>query len=920
MKNKINKKVMIAIFFSLIMFAGAFAVMSGNSGTALPVINNVPATSTSNNSGNISYIPCGFNNSYIDKVNFTNCIDDKAVYRGYISFDRYVTNGSVSISIYFSNFTFAYTNGTLVNLHTYSNINSTIKLENYLETALFVTIGNNSNMTSDPENYTLPLSDYDISTSNSLVSKLYHEEFNRFFIDDGKIAFVMSNTISVKNLYSFHEVYSDEEIIHKHLDGAVGTAYNPYYNNIYSFSAGQFEITILNGTTYTYVENFSSSAMAFSGTYDPYNHNEYIYSVNDVTPADDPVCLVHGTNYTKLSSTSEGLVASAYDPVNHDVYAISSNMLGLYSPLNGIYVMNGTSIIDHIDYSSGANDFSVIYDKYNGMIYAPDDISSTSYGIAEIDPVNNTYVGLISTPEPVNLMAINPVNHEIYASTYMKSTGAPIYVYNASTMSYIGTMGVLSSMMGIKVVDGYLYVEGNDSTLDVFSPDNSLAYSYVDVNTKASLMGLAYDNDTNKVIVDSMGYVTPPNQGVLPTLMAAFTPGVPVGNLSLQFEEYDNGTQLMTVKLYNNAYSFAESGDGNVIFSELQSGIYNYIATSDSQSENGTVNLTHSETISLKALGEEYGVIIDETGLPSGTTWTFTFNGISKTIPNTSYTFHEINGTYSLSVNSISGYTVNYDNSVEVNGANVSDHVVFTPIQQYTVTISETGLPSNTSWSYTFNSVQYTLTNTSYTFHEINGTYLLHANPANYDYPIYNPLISVSGANITETIQYSLYDYHIFNHTPVIGYWLNNTVSNGIFSYHDYNFTEKVLNQTSIFIETNSIHAPNVTLSFKVSNGVYDVLMTNANNTTSVINQTSPVNGYINVTYNPSKMPLDPTFSVSEVNCVVAPAPPPLPPGGPVQVISHPFKYFDYSIWTILMWIGIAAGIAAVAYVLLRRL
>ena len=95
--------------------------------------------------------------------------------------------------------------------------------------------------------------------------------------------------------------------------------------------------------------------------------------------------------------------------------------------------------------------------------------------------------------------------------------------------------------------------------------------------------------------------------------------------------------------------------------------------------------------------------------------------------------------------------------------------------------------------------------------------------------------------------------------------------------------------------------------------------MTNATNTTSIINQTSPVNGYINVTYNPAKMPLDPTFSVSPVTCVVAPAPPPLPPGGPVQVISHPFKYFDYSIWTILMWAAIVAAVVAALYIIFRR-
>ena len=831
MKNNMNKKVMIAIFFSLIMFAGAFAVMQGNSNTEMPVINNVPATASGNTTGNntISHIACGFNNSDIVKVNFANNIAPNN-YSGYISFNRYVNNGNISISIYFSNFTFENISGDIVNLHTYSDINSTLVLDATGTTMLLH--ANSANMTSNPENYTVS------------VLSVFKRNFNSFYIENKSIYFTLVSSMNIdSSLTSFHNLYSDEKIIKKNIDGAVGDAYNPYYNDIYSLSGITNCIQVLNGTSYNLVKNIyvNYDGMPDSGTYDPYNHNEYIYDVESPDSSNDAVYLFNGTNFTVLPNTAEGLVAAAYDPINHDLYAVSSNMLGEPSPMNGIYVMNGTSIIDHIDYFSGINDFSVIYDKYNGMIYAPDDISSSSHGIAEINPVNNSYVGFIPTPEAVGFMAINPVNHEIYASTYISNTSAPIYIYNASTMSYIGVIHALPYMMGIDVIDGYLYAEGNDSTLDVFSPNNSLAYSYIDVNTEAHLMGLAYDNSTNKVIVDSMGYIKPNIGYATSTFMTSFTPGVPIGNLSLKFEEYDNDTAPLTVKLYNNAYSFSTSGNGNVMFSSLQSGTYNYIATYNFQSENGTIILTHSETINL-ASTRKYSVTISESGLSSGTTWTFTFNGHTET-----------------------------------------------------------------------------LTNTSYTFKEMNNTYLLHANPANYSFPVYNPLVSVEGKNITETIQYSLYDFHIFNHTAVIGYWLNNTESRGYFSYAGYNYSETIFNQTSIFISASSVLAKNVTLSFKVSTGVYDVLMTNATNTTSIINQTSPVNGYINVTYNPAKMPLDPTFSVSPVTCVVAPAPPPLPPGGPVQVISHPFKYFDYSIWTILMWAAIVAAVVAALYIIFRR-
>ena len=75
-----------------------------------------------------------------------------------------------------------------------------------------------------------------------------------------------------------------------------------------------------------------------------------------------------------------------------------------------------------------------------------------------------------------------------------------------------------------------------------------------------------------------------------------------------------------------------------------------------------------------------YNITIKENGLPINTTWQFTFNGISKTLTNTSYTFSEKNGTYALSVTSISGYNLNYPSTVTVNGNNQTVNVNFSSL------------------------------------------------------------------------------------------------------------------------------------------------------------------------------------------------------------------------------------------------
>jgi hypothetical protein len=74
----------------------------------------------------------------------------------------------------------------------------------------------------------------------------------------------------------------------------------------------------------------------------------------------------------------------------------------------------------------------------------------------------------------------------------------------------------------------------------------------------------------------------------------------------------------------------------------------------------------------------KYNVTILESGLPANTSWSFTFNGNAETLTNTSYKFSVTNGSYAMSVNSVSGYTVSYNNPVTVNGTNVTENIIFT--------------------------------------------------------------------------------------------------------------------------------------------------------------------------------------------------------------------------------------------------
>ena len=121
-----------------------------------------------------------------------------------------------------------------------------------------------------------------------------------------------------------------------------------------------------------------------------------------------------------------------------------------------------------------------------------------------------------------------------------------------------------------------------------------------------------------------------------------------------------------------------------------------------------------------------YTVTFTESGLPSGTSWSVTLNGAPESSTTSTISFTEPNGTYSYTVGSVSGYTASPSSgSVTVSGASVSKAVTFTaiPPTTYTVTFTESGLPSGTSWSVTLNGVAHSSSTASITFTEVNGTY-----------------------------------------------------------------------------------------------------------------------------------------------------------------------------------------------------
>jgi len=123
-------------------------------------------------------------------------------------------------------------------------------------------------------------------------------------------------------------------------------------------------------------------------------------------------------------------------------------------------------------------------------------------------------------------------------------------------------------------------------------------------------------------------------------------------------------------------------------------------------------------------------VTFTESGLPTGTSWSVTLNGTTKTSTNQSLVFNEPAGTYSYTVIPPTGYLASPSKgSVTVSTSNVTVAIAFSQ-KTYSVTFTESGLPAGTSWSVTFNGSTKSSTANSITFTGVPaGNYTWNAAP-----------------------------------------------------------------------------------------------------------------------------------------------------------------------------------------------
>lgn len=227
----------------------------------------------------------------------------------------------------------------------------------------------------------------------------------------------------------------------------------------------------------------------------------------------------------------------------------------------------------------------------------------------------------------------------------------------------------------------------------------------------------------------------------------------------------------------------ANGGTDTLTFAAEPNGSYGYSIASNPGYHENTIPYSGSETVIGTALTVSvsygpvlYAVSFAESGLPSGLTWKVTFNSVAMSLTTDgktdTLTFSAVpNGTYAYSIAGNAGYhesALSYNGSLAVSGLALVETLKYVPVT-YSVTFSESGLPSGLTWKVTFNGVAESLTTNgktdTLTFPAVpNGTYsyTIAPNAGYHETTIpYSGTETVRGAPLAVSVTYSSVTYSL---------------------------------------------------------------------------------------------------------------------------------------------------------------
>jgi hypothetical protein len=238
------------------------------------------------------------------------------------------------------------------------------------------------------------------------------------------------------------------------------------------------------------------------------------------------------------------------------------------------------------------------------------------------------------------------------------------------------------------------------SASDELSWDHSWCVNHNCFNTAGDVTGLATSGATD------LSYGIAPAVGI-GGYVDSYPGGPAVGGLTFTLQQNCGGTLTdfdITASSTGYWHFFADPGCTYSYSATWNGWWYDYpVSFSTSGSFPSWMTATgragqDTETLNINMAG---GVAnFEESGLPLGTCWSVTYGGATESQCANTNSFLEVNGSYSYTVGSLAGYTESpTSGTTSISGDAVTVSVSYAAIGPYTVTMSQSGLPSSDSWS-----------------------------------------------------------------------------------------------------------------------------------------------------------------------------------------------------------------------------
>ncbi len=262
-----------------------------------------------------------------------------------------------------------------------------------------------------------------------------------------------------------------------------------------------------------------------------------------------------------------------------------------------------------------------------------------------------------------------------------------------------GTYHYSATSLDYKNISGEVYVNGRNTTVSISFVLQEYNITFISAGLPSGTTWYVNLTDNNSGPISGTSYIFTLTNGTYTFTIATSNHiyRAPISSGSFRINGKPISQNISFSKVTFNV-TFKESGlksgiTWNIILNgktytlthylytfQLTNGTYHYSATSlDYKNISGEVYVNgRNTTVPISFVLQEYNVTFIENGLPAGTSWVIILNSTEESSTSTTILFLEVNGTYSYTVNGISGYTVSPSGNVKVNGSNITEETTYT--------------------------------------------------------------------------------------------------------------------------------------------------------------------------------------------------------------------------------------------------